>query len=130
MIQLNNYIIEKLKLDKDTKINGYTPTQGEHDKSKVYDDIWDDIKDSLYKWEAGPVYGFKSNKGVTFSVGLPGKYKGYWITIYYENNPWNDSFLITLAKYSTDDKSESKDWEDNVYAGQEPEIIDTLLDIK
>ena len=129
---INTYIIENLRINKNIKVssNGYEPKQGEHDKSQVYDDIWNDIKDSLYKWNAGPVYGFKGDKGVSFQVRVEGKYKGYWIVIKYNNSVWNDSFLITLAKYATDYKSESEAWKDGVYAGDESRVIDNFLGIK
>lgn len=123
------YLTEKLKINKNTQTNNYKPEQGEHDKSRVYDDIWNDIKDSLYLWNAGPVYGFRGDKGVSFQVNLDGKYKGYWIVIKYNYGSFRDDFLITLSKYATDEKSDCKDWEDGIYAGDETRVINNLLEL-
>ena len=41
-----------------------------------------------------------------------------------------DDLLITLSKFGTDDIDNAKSYEDNVYAGQEPEVIDDLLNKK
>lgn len=124
---INLYITEKLRINKNTKVNNYEPKQGEHDKSRVYDDIWDDIKDSLYKWNAGPVYGWKGDKGVAFQVNVDGKFKGKWVVIYYTRSAWDDSFLITISDHGTDAKDDAIDYEESVYAGQESHIIDILL---
>ena len=87
------------------------------------------IKDSLYKWNAGPVYGFRGDKGVSFQVNVDGKFKGKWVVIYYTRSAWDDSFLITISDHGTDAKDDAIDYEDSVYAGQEPHIIDILLGI-
>ena len=132
MKTIDIFITEKLKINKDSKAEKYKPTQGVHDKSQVYDDIWDDIKDHLERWGAGAVYGWKGDKGVSFSVtnGKNIKDDYDWIVIYYDNSPWDDSFLITLSKYGTDDPHEAISYKEGVYAGDEPRVIDNLLGIK
>lgn len=104
-------------------------TKGEHDNSKVYDDLYGDVEKHLKKWGAGPVYGWKGDNGICFSVSK-GKNveKDDWITIVY--NKQYDDLLITLSKFGTDDIDDAKSYEDNVYAGQEPEVIDDLLNKK
>ena len=104
-------------------------TKGEHDNSKVYDDLYGDVEKHLKKWGAGPVYGWKGDNGICFSVSK-GKNveKDDWITIVY--NKQYDDLLITLSKFGTDDIDDAKAYEDNVYAGQEPEVIDDLLNKK
>jgi len=101
-------------------------TKGEHDNSKVYDDLYADVENHLKKWGAGLVYGWKGDNGICFSVSK-GKNveKDDWITIIY--NKQYDDLTITLSKFGTDDPDIAKKYEDNVYAGQEPEIIDDML---
>ena len=65
-------------------------TKGEHDNSKVYDDLYGDVEKHLKKWGAGPVYGWKGDNGICFSVSK-GKNveKDDWITIVY-NKQYDD----------------------------------------
>ena len=100
--------------------------QGNHDKSKVYDDLYGDIVAHLNKWDAGPVYGWKGDQGIAFSVGC-GKniQKDDWIVIKY--NKKYDDLTIMVSKYGTGDEETAKAIEYNVYAGQEPQVIDDLL---
>ena len=132
MKEINIFINEKLKINKDSKLVKYKPTQAVHDKSQVYDDIWNDIKDHLERWGAGPVYAWKVDQGVSFSVtnGKNIKDDTAWIVIYYDHSLWDDGFLITLSKYGTDDPHEAISYKDVVYAGDEPRVIDDLLGIK
>jgi len=133
MISINKFLIEKLNINKQSELKTdgpYTPTQGEHDKSLIYDDIWNDIKDSLERWGAGPVYGWNGKNGVSFNV-TKGKNveKNDWIVIKY--NKAYDDFSIFLAKYGDiDNESNIKRQIHMVYAGQEPNIIDEILGIK
>lgn len=132
MISINKFLFEKLNLNTDSKITPqqpYKPMQGEHDKSVVYDDIWNDIKDHLERWGAGPVYGWKRNQGVAFSV-TKGKNvkKDDWIVIQY--NIEYDDFTIFLSKHGSDEQRDIKDSVAMVYLGQEPMVIDELLGIK
>lgn len=112
--------------------NYINETKGEHDPSKTYDDLYADVEKHLSRWGAGPVYGWKGDCGIAFSVSK-GKNvkKDDWITIYYNGckNSYQDDLLITLSTYGTDDPESARDYVDNVYAGQEPEIIDELLGI-
>ena len=103
-----------------------TEAKGEHDNSKVYDDLYADVEKHLKRWGAGLVYGWKGDKGIAFSVSK-GKNveKDDWITIVY--NREYDDLLITLSKFGTDNIEDAKAYEENVYAGQEPEVIDELL---
>lgn len=103
-----------------------TESKGEHDNSQVYDDLYADVEKHLTKWGAGPVYGWKGDKGIAFSVSK-GKNveKDDWITIIY--NRKYDDLLITLSKLGTDNINDAKDYVDQVYAGQEPQVIDNLL---
>ena len=98
--------------------------QGEHDKSKVYDDLYSDVEKDLKRWGAGPVYGYKGDKGIAFSVSR-GKNvkKDDWIVIEY--NRMSDDLTVYLCKYG--DAELSRDSHEYVYAGQEPMIIDELL---
>lgn len=133
MISINKFLIEKLNINKQSELKTdgpYTPTQGEHDKSLIYDDIWNDIKDHLERWGAGPVYGWKRNQGVAFSV-TKGKnvQKDDWIVIKY--NKGYDDFSIFLVKYGDiDDEDNIKRQINMVYAGQEPYFIDNMLGTK
>lgn len=101
-------------------------TKGEHDNSKVYDDLYADVEKHLNKWGAGPVYGWKGDNGICFPVSK-GKNveKDDWITIVY--NKQYDDLTITLSKFGTDDPKNAKAYQEMVYAGQEPEVIDQLL---
>lgn len=103
-------------------------TQGEHDKSKVYDDLYADVEPYLTKWGAGPVYGWKGDQGICFSVSK-GKNveKNDWIVIIY--NKQYDDLTIMVSPYGNGEADNAKQIEHNVYAGQEPEIINTLLGI-
>lgn len=132
MKTINKYLNEAL-ITKDTKLKdrkNYVPTQGNHDKSIVYDDIWNDIKDHLERWGAGPVYGWNGKNGVAFSVSEGENVeKDDWIVIQY--NRGYDDFSIFLAKYGNiDDEDNIKNQVDMIYSGQEPEVIDELLGIK
>lgn len=103
--------------------------KGEHDQSKVYDDLYSDVEPYLKKWGAGPVYGWKGDKGIAFSVSKGKNVKpNDWIAIIY--NRQYDDLTITLSQYGTDDIDDAKSYEENVYAGEEPQIIDKLLGIK
>ena len=117
MKDIKNYIIE---------------TKGEHDHSQIYDDLYADVEKHLSRWGAGPVYGWKGDQGICFSVSN-GKNvkKDDWITIFYNGcrNSFSDDLLITLSTYGTDDPESARDFRDMVYAGQEPKIIDELLGI-
>lgn len=83
----------------------FDEVQGTHDKSQLYDDVYKEIEPSLGKWGAGPVYGWKGNQGVCFSV------KGNkWITITMMgfNGFYNDdSFFVTISQYGTDDPEDA-----------------------
>lgn len=107
-------------------------TKGEHDHSKVYDELYADVEKHLDRWGAGPVYGWKGDQGICFSVSK-GKNvkKDDWITIFYNGcrNSYADDLLITLSTYGTDEPENARDYVDMVYAGQEPQIIDELLGI-
>lgn len=132
MISINKFLIEKLHINNQSKLKNkpYTPMQGKHDKSKIYDDIWDDIKDSLERWGAGPVYGWDGKNGVAFNI-TKGKNieENDWIVIRY--NKGYDDFTIFLAKYGNiDDDENIKRQEDMVYSGQESDVIDEILGIK
>ena len=102
--------------------------KGEHDNSKVYDDLYADVEKHLSRWGAGPVYGWKGDNGICFSVSK-GKNvkKDDWITIIY--NRQYDDLTITLAPFGTDDTNEAHAYQEMVYAGQEPQIIDEILGI-
>lgn len=104
-------------------------TQGEHDKSKVYDDLYADVEKHLKDWGAGPVYGYRGDKGIAFSVSK-GKnvQKNDWIVIVY--NKRNDDLTIMLSEYGEGDPDTAKAIEDNVYAGQEPMVINQILGLK
>lgn len=103
--------------------------KGEHDNSKVYDDLYSDVEKHLKRWGAGPVYGWKGSNGIAFSVSKGKNVKpNDWITIVY-NRQWDD-LTITLYPFGTDDTEEARDYRDQVYAGQEPQVIDELLGIK
>ena len=132
MISINKFLIEKLHISNQSKLKNkpYTPVQANHDKSKIYDDIWDDIKDSLERWGAGPVYGWEGKNGVAFHI-TKGKNieENDWIVIRY--NKGYDDFTIFLAKYGNiDDEENIKRKEDMVYSGQESDVIDEILGIK
>ena len=103
-------------------------TQGEHDKSKVYDDLYADVEPYLKNWGAGPVYGWCGDKGIAFSVSK-GKNvkKDDWIVIKY--NKRNDSLTIMLSKYGEGDEDSASAIEYDIYAGQESEIIDQIIGI-
>lgn len=103
--------------------------QGEHDKSKVYDDLYADIEPYLKDWGAGPVYGWKGDQGIAFQVSK-GKNigKNDWIVIKY--NKQYDDLTILLSEYGSGDEDSAKEIEDNVYAGQEANIINQMLGIK
>lgn len=102
--------------------------KGEHDRSKIYDDLYADVEKHLDKWGAGPVYGWKGDNGIAFSVSKGKNVKqNDWITIVY--NKSFDDLTITLSQFGTDDVDEAKDYMDMVYAGQEPQVIDKLLGI-
>lgn len=109
-------------------IKTFLESKGEHDNSKVYDDLYDDVEKSLDRWGAGPVYGWKGDKGICFSVSK-GKNvkKDDWITIIW--NKQHDDLTITLHPFGTDDLEEARAYEEMVYAGQEPMVIDKLLGI-
>lgn len=103
--------------------------KGEHDNSKVYDDLYSDVEKHLKRWGAGPVYGWKGSNGIAFSVSKGKNVKpNDWITIVY-NRQWDD-LTITLHPFGTDDLGEARDYREQVYAGQEPKVIDELLGIK
>lgn len=104
-------------------------TQGEHDKSKVYDDLYADVEPYLTKWGAGPVYGWKGDQGICFSVSK-GKNieKNDWIVIAY--NKQYDDLTIMLSPYGEGDPDTSKQIQDKVYAGQESTIINQMLGLK
>lgn len=99
-------------------------TKGEHDKSKVYDDLYSDVEKDLKRWGAGPVYGYKGDQGICFSVSK-GKNvkKDDWIVIEY--NERHDDLTIYLCQYG--DAENAKEVREMVYAGQEPMVIDELL---
>lgn len=103
-------------------------TQGEHDKSKVYDDLYADVEKHLSRWGAGPVYGWKGDKGIAFAVSK-GKnvQKDDWVVIIY--NRQYDDLTIMLSPYGEGDPKTAKQIQDMVYAGQEPMVIDKLLGI-
>jgi len=131
MKTINKFLFEKLQLNKQSqpmqKLD--KPTQGEHDKSLIYDDIWNDIKDHLVKWGAGPVYGWKGKQGVAFSVSEGKNVKpDDWIVIQY--NKGYDDFTIFLSKYGAEEDEYIRARQDMIYAGQEPEVIDRMLGIK
>jgi hypothetical protein len=109
-------------------INKLNEVKGEHDKSKTYDDLYKDVEKSLSRWGAGPVYGWRGDKGIAFSVSK-GKNvkKDDWIVIYHDRR--SDSLLITLSQFGTDDPDQAKDYREYVYAGEEPDVIDELLGI-
>ena len=109
-------------------IKTFLEVKGEHDKSKVYDDLYADVEKHLSRWGAGPVYGWKGDKGIAFAVSR-GKNveKDDWIVILH--NRRYDDLTITLSKFGTDDLDEAKDYQEMVYAGQEPMVIDKLLGI-
>lgn len=74
--------------------------QGPHDPSQLYDDVYGEIEPYLDKWGAGPVYGWRGDKGVAFPVR-----GGKWIVItmmgfngYYND----DSFFVTISQYGAD----------------------------
>ena len=110
-------------------IKQFLESKGEHDSSKVYDDLYEDVEQHLTRWGAGPVYGWKGDKGIAFAV-TKGKNveKDDWITIIY--NRQYDDLTITLSKFGTDELDDAKDYREMVYTGQEPEIIDQMLGIK
>lgn len=104
-------------------------TKGEHDDSKLYDELYSRVEKYLSKWGAGPVYGWKSDKGIAFKVTKGKNIKSNdWITIFY--NPRYDDFTITLCPFGTDDIEDARSYKTNVYAGQEHIIIDELLGLK
>lgn len=102
--------------------------KGEHDKSKTYDDLYSDVESHLKRWGAGPVYGWKGDKGISFSVSKGRNVKpNDWIIIKY--NREYDDLTIMLSKYGEDDEKSIREYRDQVYAGQEPEVIDEILGI-
>jgi len=105
-----------------------TEEKGEHDASQVYNDLYKNVEDHLEKWGAGPVYGWKGDNGIAFAVSK-GKnvQKDDWIAIIY--NRKHDDLTITLSTFGTDDISNAKDYAQQVYAGEECEIIDKMLGI-
>ncbi len=103
--------------------------QGEHDKSKVYDDLYADVEPHLKEWGAGPVYGWCGDKGIAFSVSKGKNIKqNDWIVIKY--NKQHDDLTIMISQFGNGDEDNAKAIEYNVYAGQEPQIISQLLGIK
>jgi hypothetical protein len=88
-------------------------TKGEHDNSKVYDDLYSDVEKHLKRWGAGPVYGWKGSKGIAFSVSKGKNVKpNDWIVINYI--PHGDSLTITLYPYGTDSIETARDYREYV----------------
>jgi len=104
-------------------------TQGEHDKSKVYDDLYADVEPYLNIWGAGPVYGWKGDKGICFQVTKgKGIDKNDWIIIAY--NKQYDDLTIMLSPYGEGDPKTAKQIQNMVYAGQESIVINQMLGLK
>ena len=131
MKNIETFLNEAL-IHKDSKIQApvnYKPRQGEHDKSKLYDELWDSLKDDLWKWDAGPVYGWCSDKGIAFTANK-GKNvkKDDWIVIVYDK--FNDDFTVMLSKYGTGEEDEASKIEYHVYIGELSKIIDDIVGLK
>ena len=99
--------------------------QGPHDPSQIYDDVYPVLEEHLVSWGAGPVYGWRGDKGVAFPVK-----GGKWITIvpmgfngYYND----DSFLVTISQYGTEDPDEADKAFGYVDIYQLPEAISKLV---
>lgn len=99
-------IEDQMRKRRNTKLDeSLEEIQGPHDQSQVYDDIYGEIEPILSKIGASPVYGFRGDKGVSFSVK-----DGRWVVIkpmgfngYYND----DSLMVTISKYPTDDPYEA-----------------------
>lgn len=103
--------------------------RGEHDKSQVYDDLYADVEPYLSKWGAGPVYGWRGDKGIAFQVTKGSNIgENDWIVIKY--NRQYDDLTIMLSEYGSGDEDSAKEIEYNVYSGQEKMVIDDILGIK
>lgn len=126
MKYIKNYLLNSYEKDQ------LFETKGEHDVSELYDMLYANVEKHLSRWGAGPVYGWKGEKGICFPVSK-GKNvkKDDWITIFYNGSrqSFADDFLITLSPYGTDDPEEARAYKDMVYNGQEADAIDELLGI-
>ena len=108
---------------------------GTHDKSEVYDDLFNDVRPYLDSWGAGLVYGFKGDQGIMFTVSRKNKNlrklgltQDPWIIISY--NRRYDDLTIILSEDGHDDEDNLEyaiDYKKYVYAGGEPSVIDKFL---
>ena len=122
--------MDQMKKRRNKKLDeGFDEKQGTHDPSVIYDDVYSYIEKDLDKWGAGPVYGWKGDKGVCFSVKKPdGSTAWIVITMMGFNGYYNDdSFLVTISKYGTDERDEADDFYHYVYAGDLNMVIDSLI---
>ena len=88
------------------------------DNTEHYDTLEKRLNEYLTYWEAyekGSENIFEGADGLSYDLSSDKQY---------------DDLLITLSKFGTDDIDNAKSYEDNVYAGQEPEVIDDLLNKK
>lgn len=98
--------MDQMRKRRNTKLDeSFDETQGPHDESVIYDDIYPEIEPCLDKWGASPVYGFRGNQGVCFSVR-----DGRWVVIkpmgfngYYND----DSLMVLIGQWATDDPDEA-----------------------
>lgn len=103
-------------------------TKGDHDNSKTYDDLYSDVEKYLNTWGAGPVFGWKGDNGIAFSVSKGKNVKpNDWIVIVH--NRQHDDLTIMLSKYGEGDPETASNVKDMVYAGQEPDVINDMLGI-
>lgn len=103
-------IEDQMKKRRNTKLDeSFDEVQGPHDESQIYDDVYAEIEPHLEEWGAGPVYGWKGNKGVCFSVKkADGASAWIVITMMGFNGYYNDdSFLVTISQYGADDPEEA-----------------------
>ena len=102
--------MDQMRKRRNTKLDeSFDETQGPHDESQIYDDIYAEIEPHLNEWGASPVYGYRGNQGICFSVR-----DGRWIVVkpmgfngYYND----DSLLVTIGERPTEDPDEA----DNAY---------------
>ena len=110
--------MDQMRKRRNTKLDeSFDEEQGPHDRSIIYDDIYREIEPNLDKWGACPVYGWRGNKGVCFTVKKAnGEEPWITITMMGFNGYYNDdSFLVTVSKYGTDDPEEADEAYGYVY---------------